>query len=178
MSALPLTCHPGSPSGVVAIDVEATRPARSVLALRFRVTDPATALVLPPRGATPERRDGLWRRTCFEAFVAAPGEAGYHELNLSPSLDWAAYRFDRYRTGMTSAAIPAPRIVAGPLDNGFELSAVVDLSGLSSLAAEPWRLALSSVIADTEGRLSYWALAHPPGDPDFHHAGGFVLEVG
>lgn len=177
MSALPLTRHPGAPSGVAAVEVQAARPARGVLALTFRVADPEAALVLPPRGVTPERRDGLWRRTCFEAFVATPGAEGYHELNLSPSLDWAAYRFDGYRAGMAPAQVPPPRILAGSLDGGFELSAIVDLSELPGLSAAPWRLGLSSVIADIEGRLSYWALAHPPGDPDFHHAGGFVLEM-
>ena len=177
MSALPLTRHPDAPSGVAAVEVQATRPARGVLALTFRVTDPEAALVLPAREASPARRDGLWRRTCFEAFIGTPGAAGYHELNLSPSMDWAAYRFDGYRAGMAPAQVPAPRILAGPLDGGFELSAIVDLSELAGLSAASWRLGLSSVIADTAGRLSYWALAHPPGDPDFHHAGGFVLEI-
>jgi hypothetical protein len=41
----------------------------------------------------------------------------------------------------------------------------------------PWRLGLSAVIEDTRGSLSYWALAHPPGKPDFHHADGFALEL-
>ena len=27
------------------------------------------------------------------------------------------------------------------------------------------------------GGISYWALAHPPGKPDFHHADGFALEL-
>jgi hypothetical protein len=32
------------------------------------------------------------------------------------------------------------------------------------------------VIEDQSGGVSYWALAHPPGKPDFHHADGFALE--
>jgi len=35
---------------------------------------------------------------------------------------------------------------------------------------------LSAVIEDISGGTSYWALAHPPGKPDFHHADGFALE--
>jgi hypothetical protein len=27
------------------------------------------------------------------------------------------------------------------------------------------------------GALSYWALRHPPGKPDFHHPAGFALEL-
>jgi hypothetical protein len=33
------------------------------------------------------------------------------------------------------------------------------------------------VIEETNGAKSYWALKHPPGKPDFHHADGFVLEL-
>jgi hypothetical protein len=36
-------------------------------------------------------------------------------------------------------------------------------------------LGLSAVIEETSGAKSYWALAHPPGRPDFHHADGFAL---
>jgi hypothetical protein len=39
------------------------------------------------------------------------------------------------------------------------------------------RLALSAVIEETDGRKSYWALAHPPGTPDFHHPDCFTLEL-
>jgi hypothetical protein len=40
----------------------------------------------------------------------------------------------------------------------------------------PWRLGLSALIEDTSGCKSYWALAHPPGKPDFHHADCFAYE--
>jgi hypothetical protein len=39
-----------------------------------------------------------------------------------------------------------------------------------------WRLGLSAVIEETSGHKSYWALAHPPGRPDFHHSDCFVYE--
>jgi hypothetical protein len=39
------------------------------------------------------------------------------------------------------------------------------------------RLGLSAVIEDIDGRLSYWALKHPPGKPDFHHPDSFALDV-
>ena len=41
-----------------------------------------------------------------------------------------------------------------------------------------WRMAISAVIEETNGRLSYWALGHPPGKPDFHHPDCFALELG
>jgi hypothetical protein len=38
-------------------------------------------------------------------------------------------------------------------------------------------LALSAVVEDEHGGLSYWALKHPPGKPDFHHPDLFVLHL-
>jgi hypothetical protein len=38
-------------------------------------------------------------------------------------------------------------------------------------------LGLSAVIEDLDGVLSYWALRHPPGKPDFHHPDTFALEI-
>jgi hypothetical protein len=40
-----------------------------------------------------------------------------------------------------------------------------------------WRLGLSAIIEEASGRRSYWALAHPPGKPDFHHPDSFALRV-
>jgi hypothetical protein len=40
-----------------------------------------------------------------------------------------------------------------------------------------WQLALSAVIEETNGRISYWALAHPFGQPDFHHSDCFALDL-
>ena len=41
----------------------------------------------------------------------------------------------------------------------------------------PLRLGLCAVIEEESGVLSYWALKHRPGRPDFHHPDGFVLEI-
>jgi hypothetical protein len=39
------------------------------------------------------------------------------------------------------------------------------------------RLALSAVIEEGDGTLSYWALKHGPGKADFHVPDGFALEL-
>jgi hypothetical protein len=39
------------------------------------------------------------------------------------------------------------------------------------------RLGLSAVVEATDGGLSYWALRHPPGKPDFHHIDAFALQL-
>ena len=65
------------------------------------------ALRLPePRPAV--RTDGLWRHSCFEAFIGHGGARDYWEYNFSPSGAWAAYHFTGYREGMAPLLKGAP----------------------------------------------------------------------
>ncbi len=133
-------------------------------------------LTLPPP-APSERRDELWRHTCLEAFVRSL-DGGYYEMNFAPSTHWAAYRFEGYRSGMGPAEMVAPRIEARIAGDDYELQAEVDLGGLSDISPDgPWRLGLSAVLEDARGGISYWALSHPAGKPDFHHPDSFALEL-
>src|ERR1700738_4168194 len=132
-----------------------------------------------PSSESPGRADGLWKHTCFEAFVAIPGMPGYYELNFSPSQHWAIYRFSGYRERMspTDVTVP-PQLNVRHFDDRLELDGGVRLPGLTVLeGGRTLKLALTAVIEDNSGTLSYWALQHAPGKPDFHHPDGFVLEL-
>ncbi len=169
-----LKLHPDSRcAAVTRIEVDVVRPRPGELALRYFVTGKISDLRIPLL-TEPARADELWRDTCFEAFVRAlPGEA-YYEFNFAPSTQWAAYRFDGFRRGMRVAdEIGAPRIDVRTNGAGMELQVL--LEDLPNDA--PWRLGLSAVIEERGGCLSYWALAHPPGKPDFHHSDCFALEL-
>jgi hypothetical protein len=137
------------------------------------------ARVRVPAAAAPGRADELWKHTCFEAFISAAGVAGYYELNFSPSRQWAVYSFDGYRKGMSPVDVTlAPRITVVQHDDRLELAAEVRLPDLG--LARPdlgLKLALTAVVEDNSGTLSYWALKHAPVKPDFHHSDGFVLEL-
>lgn len=137
------------------------------------------ARVRVPQAAGPERADGLWKHTCFEAFISAAGLAGYYELNFSPSRQWALYSFDGYRKGMSPVDVSSPpRIAIKTHDDRLALQAVVSLRDLGLAGQRPGlKLALSAVVEDDSGTLSYWALRHAPGKPDFHHPDSFVLEL-
>lgn len=163
--------HPDCRSAAVtAVDADAERTG-DVLRLRYRLIGRPEA-VLVPAPAYPERADDLWRHTCFEAFVRGASDDGYCEFNFSPSTQWAAYAFTGYRAGMRNFEVSALECATDVGDGWLELSAVVRPG-----AAGVWRIGLSAVIEETSGAKSYWALAHPPGKPDFHHASGFVLEA-
>jgi len=169
-----LRLHPDSLcAAATRIEVDIARPRPGSLMLSYVVSGEISDLRLPSVVAS-VRADELWRHTCFEAFVRPSAGPTYYEFNFSPSTQWAAYRFDRYRSGIRVATeIGAPRIEVRSDEATFTLQAALELDGLSS----PLHLGLSAVLEETNGRKSYWALAHPPGKADFHHADCFALEL-
>jgi len=174
-----LLAHPDAGGEFVwSIAAEARLTAGAGLSCRYTLRGDIARLRLPQARAG-HRADGLWRHTCFEAFISAAGTAGYYEFNFSPALDWAAYRFDDYRTGMSAATLDqAPGLTVRRSSDALELIATVHLAGLAPLRDAPaLRLALAAVIEENDGRLAYWALWHPSGNPDFHHPEGFTLEL-
>ena len=170
--------HPSAPApGVEQLSVAVSREAGGVLRLHYRLSGELSSLVIPD-AQPPQRTDGLWRRTCFEAFVGAAG-AEYREFNFSPSGSWAAYRFSAYRTGMLPlAAVAAPVMSRKSAARCFELEVMLDAAWLASLQSPAaLRLGLAAVIEDRAGVLSYWALKHPVEKPDFHHADSLVVAL-
>lgn len=185
-SLVTLMAHPATPNEAVR-RVAARAQLAGPDSLRFQYVLEADPLLLniPPPAAEAGRADKLWAHTCFEAFVGVPESRRYLELNFSPSGQWAAYGFNSYRQGMTPALHVAPRLAVRRGAARLELQAEVQLSGSLS-APEPGpeasrdrrlRIALSTVVEDRRGRLSYWALCHPPGRPDFHHPDSFSLTL-
>jgi hypothetical protein len=172
-----LIAHPSTPNDAVrGLEVQLRTKEAGILVVRYSLDADMSRVRVPLSGAG-GRADALWKHTCFEAFVAPADTPGYHEFNFSPSLDWAIYRFSAYREGMSPAG-RAPAISVHQSDDGLELESAVRLVDLADLRdARHLRIALAAVIEDENGRLSYWALRHPPGKPDFHHSNGFALEV-
>ncbi|HWT13917.1 MAG TPA: DOMON-like domain-containing protein [Allosphingosinicella sp.] len=174
---LTLRPHPETPpSCAMSLHVDVARRASS---LRLDYVLAGSGSVVVPAPAAPSFSDGLWRTTCFEAFVAgAVGEA-YVELNLSPSGEWAAYAFAGYRAGMKRLADAAEPKIRRSTDGGrLRLHGSFALGGTPFLPPlEAWCLGLAAVIEEADGRKSYWAVAHPPGKPDFHHPDCFAVEL-
>lgn len=174
-----LSPHRGTPpAGGIGVTVEIGCEVSGALVARFVVRGDVAGVLVPSPMPEAGRADGLWKTTCFEAFVALAG-GGYLEFNFSPSGEWAAYRFDGYRAGQTDLALPTPpqiEVMRG--SDTLELTATLDTRGLPLPADAAWQVGLSAVIEEADGTKSYWALAHPPeGPPDFHHPACFALEL-
>jgi len=174
-----IVCHPATPTSVVRrIDVGVGMLRDGALRLRYFLDGEIDRIALPPRGVA-GRAERLWQHTCFEAFVARRDALAYCELNFSPSEAWAAFGFSAYREGMSPISLQSdPAIAVSVSEDRLALEAIVGPEILLALpGASSLRLALSAVVEETDGRLSYWALAHPAERPDFHHRDGFVLPL-
>jgi hypothetical protein len=162
--------HPAAPCiPLRGIQVFLNRAADGQLNVRYRLDGAIERLrIPPPRKGIAER---LWQHTCCEIFVARERERGYDEYNFSPSGEWAAYAFTGYREG-SALAVSDPAIAVTRHASRLELEARIARSYPGKL-----RIGLSAVVEDADGALSYWALRHPPGKPDFHHSTTFALEL-
>jgi hypothetical protein len=177
-----LVRHPDTPCQAVhAVTARVSRGPAGTLAAHYVISGDLAGLNVPePR--TARRGRELWRHTCCELFISRGGPE-YHEFNFAPSGDWAAYAFDDYRHGgpLDDEALNTPTVASIAVRSdpqGVEIDASIRLDRLAPrLANEKLLLALSAVIEERSGRLSYWALRHPPGKPDFHHRDGFALEL-
>ena len=174
-----LKCHPEtSTQAVLGIEGRVGWSDSGGLTVSYVLTGDTARLRIPP-AREPRRADRLWEHTCFEAFVGMTGKSEYREFNFSPSAEWAVYAFRRYRESASLVSeAPAPEISVRRDENRLALDAIVRLDHLPLIQPRAsLRLALSAVIEDNTGVLSYWALKHPAGKPDFHYPESFALEL-
>ncbi len=144
--------------------------------LRYHAVGNVEEVKLPVNQGQSRQKDNLWESTCFELFLSEPGKPRYCEFNFSPSGNWAAYNFTRYRDGMDRLAlVQTPEIFMDFSDSHFALEATFGLPDI--WAQSELNAGLSAVIEMQTGEKSLWALAHPATRPDFHHRDGFTLKM-
>lgn len=169
--------HPSFPSrSVTDVYVDVRRASPGLLDLWYVVQGDLDRIVIPPPGEA-KRADNLWQTTCFELFLRSAERSGYFEFNFSSSGEWAAYSFAEYRQGMKEVGLSSPPIVSTTITPWDALEAHVTLPLDLPARTGPCFLNLAAIVeAKGDGR-SFWAHAHPPGEPDFHHPACFTLEL-
>ena len=175
MQTYQLSAHPAHPpEGVKSVEARVVGIDDAWLRVRWRV-EGAQRLVVPPfsgRG----RADELWRTTCFELFLHPPGAGeSYVELNLSPSERWAAYDFSSFRAGMADR--PASREPDCTMRVGSSFAIFDAAIPRDLLPPLPAAANFAAVIEERGGAISYWALLHTTGKPDFHDPACFTAEL-
>jgi hypothetical protein len=175
MQTAALSPHPSTTSDVVRyIDARIEWAETDRLSIAYRLRGDCGRIRIP-EACRPQRTNGLWRHTCFEAFLLNTVD-GYFEFNFAPSGEWAAYAFTRYREAAPLPQVLAPELSVRRYHDTLELDAVINFSPSTVDKAAPLKIALAAVVEDDAGTLSYWALIHPPGKPDFHHRDNFVVD--
>jgi len=130
-----------------------------------------------PTPHAPAPSDALWKTTCCELFLGSVGQTAYREFNFSPSGQWATYDFADTRQPLPgSVAGSAPAIQFTRTEDLLKLTVHLPRAALPK--GETLRIAVAAILEAEGGHHGYWALAHPPGKPDFHHHAGFVLSLG
>ncbi len=167
-----------APAGIRVAAGCARRDGWGVIDFRYILEGPLARLRIPAGGEL-GRADGLWQHTCLEAFLKPDGADAYLEFNFSPSGEWAAYRFTGRRAGMQPlAGITTPEIRCAGTHDRLEMNVTIDLARCEEHAADsPGRVGLAAVLEDARGDLSYWALRHGGGAPDFHDPVTFMLSL-
>jgi hypothetical protein len=125
---------------------------------------------------------GQWAAYRFDGY-----RAGRRDLDVAPprilTSDPAQFalgmRAHLRKIGLDDGSIDTmfevqPLVPPGP-HPCFTLHALFEGGDVPSAA--PWLAGLSAIIEEADGTKSYWALAHPPGAPDFHHPDCFILEL-
>jgi hypothetical protein len=175
ITEVPMICHGQSLAGCIErIGVTITLGTSGEVTLTYRVSAEIAALEIPAL-STPHRIDGLWKSTCFELFIGNFEDENYLEYNFAPSRQWAAYQFAGYRSDMAELETNAPNITIAQDADILTLCATLHLP--DSWRARRLRAGISAVIAKKNGDISFWAAAHPPGKPDFHHKDCFAVQL-
>lgn len=161
----------------LTVSVSLSRQSDGFLLQHYLEGPAVDALSLAEKVLAPSRRDELWKHTCMEAFFAVRNSTRYYEFNGSPSGDWALYRFEDYRQGMTEQpVVVAPALQVRDQQRGtlrlvwhipFFTEDAVDRAGITAVLQH----------RDLPGVSSYWALAHVGDKPDFHLANSFVCPL-
>jgi hypothetical protein len=156
-------------TGVERVSARFLTRSRNEIVLRYCATGDLSTVTVPRR-VSGRRKDDLWRNTCFEFFARFENEPAYWEMNFSPSSDWAAYRFSDYRNNRRNEPLASAAFFdILTTENRLRVDIRLSLGALQSRSLRTARFGFSAVFRDAEERMSYWALAHPEGQPDFHH---------
>lgn len=173
-----LACHPDTPEeAVIRLHVAIALEADGRLTLHYHLRGALAQLRIADADAQLPA-DRLWGHTCFEVFIGSEDAPAYREFNFAPSGQWAAYAFSTYRERIDDAPPGAPQLEILRSGDLLMLSATLPAAALPpDTPVSRLRVGLSTVVEAADGRLSYWALAHPGDRPDFHDARSFCWQA-
>lgn len=160
------------------------------VSLEFSISDPneqidftnnKIGLIEPikARSVLNQRRNEIWKATCFEAFLKSPKSSEYLELNFNPDGDWNCYHFQDCRLPQPPQEVPHVVSVFYSFEKDsstFRYDIRLDsnftktFSQLSTLD-----VGLTSILLMKDKSKNYFALRHTAEKPDFHKPDSFII---
>jgi hypothetical protein len=148
-----------------------------VLAIQYDLRGRLGEVAIPSPAAVPLRKYDLWEATCGELFFGVRGAPNYWEVNLSPAGHWNVFALSGYRQGLTEeGAFQSLPFGVQRQAQRLLLTLELDLGRIIPRDL-PLEVGITAVVQDHDGRLTYWALAHPGPEPDFHRRDSFLIRV-
>lgn len=177
MHPFKLIPYPADNIPKIGITGELTR-SDNIFFIHYEVNGEIQQILVPAKSSPPSRTADLWKATCFEFFVAIPDQPEYWEFNMSPSEDWNVYKMDAYRRiGFREEyAFTKLPFVYRKTKNTLFLDTLVDISPILT-PQHKFQAGITAVIQTSGGYESYWALAHPGEQADFHLRESFILSL-
>ncbi len=148
-----------------------------LLSIEYQLQGNLDEISIDPHALMPSRKFELWTATCFEFFIAIPGNSDYWEFNLAPSGDWNVFHLDNYRQGLQNelAFIDLPFEIDRQA-NSLLLTLTFDLSKIVPVERS-LEISVTTVIKSQQHEMSYWALTHPGTEADFHRRDSFTIKI-
>lgn len=145
------------------------------LKIQAQLTGNLAQILIPLPNPVPTRKFNLWEETCLEFFLRLQNTTEYWEFNLAPSGDWNVFHFLNYRQNLTEeSAYSSLELAVSQLGDVLSLDLEIDLEPIIH-SAPNLDVAITTVIQNSNGELSYWALNHPTSVADFHHQDSFLI---
>jgi hypothetical protein len=148
-----------------------------ILVILYLLFDPLAKVVVPLLADKSNRKNDLWKETCFEFFISAQNSGQYWEFNLSPAGHWNVYRFDAYRQGMQEEIAVTSLPFSVQRQKGF-LSLLLNFN-LNKIIQVNQRveMGITAVIKHRDNQMTYMALTHKHSQADFHQRDSFIIKL-
>jgi len=136
---------------------------KNLLHLTFKLSGAIENYKLP-KTKKQERKDELWRESCFELFLATEEEEAYYEFNFSPTLAWNVYRLEYYRA--EPKMIDEVELVEFEVKQTKETLFIEIILDVQTLQFNSYNLA--TIVLNKQDEREFWSLKAKGDTPDFH----------
>ena len=136
------------------------------LTLEFTVTGELKKYIFN-KPSKQTRENELWKKSCFELFIAQKSNPAYYELNISPSTNWNFYSFADYKREMKEEEnVSEPSIYSSKIDNEYRLSFEFDF--YQEIKERELIFNLAVILLDKKGVRHFYSINRKEGNVDFH----------